>query len=66
MTLMKISIVTPSYNQALYLPTCLRLVSLQSYKEVEHIVVDGKSKDGSLDILGSFQARVCFMLGKVF
>ena len=54
---MKISIVTPSYNQAQYLPTCLRSVSLQSYRPVEHIIVDGGSKDGSLDILEAFKAR---------
>jgi len=57
MALMKISIVTPSYNQAQYLPTCLRSVSLQSYKQVEHIIVDGGSKDGSLDILENIQAK---------
>ncbi len=54
---MKISVVTPSYNQAEYLTTCLRSVGMQSYKNVEHIVVDGGSKDGSLDILETFQTK---------
>ena len=54
---MKVSIVTPSYNQAEYLTTCLRSVGMQSYRNVGHIVVDGGSEDGSLDILETFQAK---------
>ena len=57
MILMKVSIVTPSYNQAQYLTMCLRSVGIQSYRNVEHIVVDGGSKDGSLEILETFQTR---------
>ncbi len=54
---MRISIVTPSYNQAPYLPTCLRSVSGQTHRDVEHLVMDGGSTDGSLDVLRAFQAR---------
>lgn len=52
---MKFSIITPSYNQAQYLPTCLRSVGLQTHRDLEHIVVDGGSKDGSQDVLRDFQ-----------
>jgi glycosyltransferase involved in cell wall biosynthesis len=47
----KVSIVTPSFNQARYLPETLRCIREQDYPNIEHIVVDGGSTDGTLDIL---------------
>ena len=52
---MKISIITPSYNQAAYLRTCLNSVACQNYNNSEHIVVDGGSNDGSIEVLCDFQ-----------
>jgi glycosyltransferase involved in cell wall biosynthesis len=48
-----VSIVTPTLNQAGTLRETLRSVAAQTYGRVEHIVVDGGSTDGTLDILGS-------------
>ena len=48
---MKISIITPSYNQSSYLPICIRSVLFQTYKDIELIVIDGASTDGSVQIL---------------
>lgn len=47
----KISIVTPSFNQAAFLKEALWSVKNQNYPHVEHIVVDGASTDGSVEIL---------------
>ena len=47
----RISIVTPSFNQASYLKECLESVAIQASVHLEHIVVDGASTDGSIDIL---------------
>lgn len=47
----KVTIVTPSFNQAKFLPETLRSVREQSYPHIEHIVMDGGSTDGSVDIL---------------
>jgi glycosyltransferase involved in cell wall biosynthesis len=47
----KISIIIPTYNSAQILETCLRSVINQTYKNIELIVVDGKSTDSTLSIL---------------
>jgi len=47
----KISIVTPSFNQSAYLEEALWSVKNQNYSHLEHIIVDGASTDGSVDIL---------------
>jgi glycosyltransferase involved in cell wall biosynthesis len=46
-----ISIVTPSLNQAPFLRDTLRSVAVQDYPNVEHIVMDGGSTDGSIEII---------------
>ncbi len=58
---MKISVVTPSYNQAPFLEACLRSVHEQSGDfDIEHIVVDGGSDDGSLEILQQWSSRIAY------
>lgn len=46
-----VSIVTPSLDQARYLPEALASVRAQTHAPIEHIVVDGGSTDGTLDLL---------------
>jgi glycosyltransferase involved in cell wall biosynthesis len=46
-----ISIVTPSFNQARFIGEALASVRLQGYKNCEHLVIDGVSTDGTVDIL---------------
>ena len=51
MQMPKVSIVTPAFNQARFLPETLRSVREQDYPNIEHIVIDGGSTDGTVDIL---------------
>ena len=51
MTPLRVSVLTPSYNQGRWLPDNLRSVADQDYPSIEHIVMDGGSADGSVQIL---------------
>ena len=46
-----VSVLTPSLNQAAWLPDNLRSVACQTYPRIEHIVIDGGSTDGSIEVL---------------
>ncbi|MBK7372369.1 MAG: glycosyltransferase [Saprospiraceae bacterium] len=51
---MKISIITPTFNSAGTIKDTLQSIATQSYKEVEHIIVDGMSTDNTLNIASTF------------
>ena len=51
---MKLSIVTINYNNAEGLRRTLASVSEQTYRDIEHIIIDGGSTDGSVDIIKEY------------
>jgi glycosyltransferase involved in cell wall biosynthesis len=51
---LKISIITISFNAKATIEKTLQSVANQSYKNIEHIIVDGGSKDNTLEICNSF------------
>jgi glycosyltransferase involved in cell wall biosynthesis len=52
---LKISVITPSLNQGKYINDTINSVHNQSYSNFEHIIIDGQSKDGTIDILKSYK-----------
>lgn len=53
----KISIITPSFNQRTYIGEALESVKHQAYPFVEHIVVDGASTDGTVEVLREYTSK---------
>ncbi|NSW46010.1 MAG: glycosyltransferase [Bacteroidales bacterium] len=52
---MKISLITATYNNAATIVDCLESVNTQTVKPFEHIIIDGQSTDGTLEILANYK-----------
>jgi glycosyltransferase involved in cell wall biosynthesis len=50
-----VSIITPIYNNTSFLDHCIQSVLSQTYKNIEHIFIDGGSTDGTVDKLKKYQ-----------
>lgn len=50
-----ISIITPTYNSEKYLEVCIQSIKNQNFKDYEHIIVDGGSSDGTIEIIKKYE-----------
>src|SRR5690606_8713134 len=55
-----VSVVIPSFNQANFLEKTIRSIVRQDYKNIEIIVIDGDSNDGSKDIIRKYEKNLAF------
>ncbi len=58
MTDLKVSIITVCYNSEKYIEFAIQSVLNQDYKNIEYIIIDGNSKDKTLEIVKSYQNRI--------
>ena len=61
---MKISVITVCYNSAVTIASTLESIALQSYHDVEHIIIDGGSTDGTLDVVRSWSKHVVILISE--
>lgn len=61
---MKISIITVVLNNKSYIEDCINCVLNQSYKNVEYIVIDGGSTDGTVDIIRKYEKFISMWISE--
>ena len=55
---MKVSIITPSYNQSQFIERTIQSVLSQDYANIEYIIMDGGSTDGTIEILNKYSDKI--------
>jgi glycosyltransferase involved in cell wall biosynthesis len=64
MKLPKISVITPCFNHVQFVDATMRSIHGQGYPNLEHIVIDGGSTDGSLAIIDSYRERLAYWVSE--
>ena len=61
---MKVSIITATFNSRTYIENCIKSIKDQTYKTIEHIIIDGGSSDGTLDIIERYKEEISYWLSE--
>ena len=60
----KISIITPCYNAANYIEQTIRSIIDQGYEQLEYIIIDGGSSDGTVDIIRKYEDKLAYWISE--
>lgn len=61
---MKLSIITVVYNNKRTIENAIQSVLNQSFKNIEYIIIDGKSVDGTIDIINSYKDKISYFISE--
>jgi glycosyltransferase len=61
---LKVSIITVVFNSVETIEDCIRSVRTQTYPDIEHIIIDGGSTDGTIEIIQKYKDRISKFLSE--